>query len=333
MKRLLIAILVLSGLWFSYWFIGAASMRTGVQGWFEARRADGWVADYSEMAVRGFPNRLDVFLTNPVVADPDSGLAWQADKLDILALSYRRNHMIAVFPPQQMVSTPFGKYVITHDDMRASLVVDTAREKAVMRANLVGDALRIKSDRQDGISARQLRAAITELGDAPNSYRIAVVAEDLRPPLPYHSQLAGKATLPDTFETARADISVTFDAPWDRHAVDSARPQPRKIDITLAEAKWGELLLQLAGSLDVDRQGVPTGRLVVKARNWREILGLVRAQGSVPPSVLDGLETALSLAAGLSGNKHTLDLPLDFRGGRIFLGPAPIGTAPRIQLR
>ena len=42
------------------------------------------------------------------------------------------------------------------------------------------------------------------------------------------------------------------------------------------------------------------------------------------------LYSGLSLLAMLSGNKDTLDVPLRFADRIMFLGPIPVGEAPRL---
>jgi hypothetical protein len=73
--------------------------------------------------------------------------------------------------------------------------------------------------------------------------------------------------------------------------------------------------------------------VIVKATNWREMLGVAEAAGAIPPSVRSGLERGLGFLAQLSGPADTLDVPLSFRNGRVMLGPLPIGPAPRIVIR
>ena len=48
---------------------------------------------------------------------------------------------------------------------------------------------------------------------------------------------------------------MTFDKPWDRSAIEIARPQPREVDLRLAEAAWGGLRLMAAGRFTVDAEG------------------------------------------------------------------------------
>ena len=42
-------------------------MRSGLAAWFDARQAEGWVAEYADLSVQGFPNRFDTSLTDVAV--------------------------------------------------------------------------------------------------------------------------------------------------------------------------------------------------------------------------------------------------------------------------
>jgi hypothetical protein len=44
-------------------------------------------------------------------------------------------------------------------------------------------------------------------------------------------------------------------------------------------------------------------------------------------------EGLLGVVAGLSGDPEVIDAELGFSNGRMFLGPLPLGRAPRLLLR
>lgn len=334
MRNLLVLILVVSGAWAGYWMVGSAGVTTAFETWFEARRAEGWVAEYSALETRGFPNRFDTTMEDVTLADPGTGLVWDAPRFQLLALSYKPNHVIAVWPDTQRLATPQRKYEIVSEDMRASLVTRPAPRLPLDRLTLTATALSVQQESQSQPTrADDLTLAAERLAGAEAGYRFGLEAVGLSPALDWRARLDPGNTLPDRFDRFRADLNVTFDKPWDLAAIEDARPQPRKIDLRLAEARWGRLELQAAGSLLVDEDGRPTGEIVVKARNWREILGLAVASGTVPQGLADTLEDGLALIAGMAGNPQTLDIPLTFRNDRIRLGPVPIGPAPRLRLR
>jgi hypothetical protein len=136
-----------------------------------------------------------------------------------------------------------------------------------------------------------------------------------------------------TFDRFTVEADVRFDRPWDRTALEDSRPQPRRIDLRLAEATWGELRLKVAATLDVDAHGVPTGELTLQARNWREILTLAEAAGALSPDFRPQLEKVLATLANLAGNPDSFDVTLTFADGRMSMGFLPLGPAPYIYLR
>ncbi len=334
--RALLSIIILASLgWSGYWFVGAGATKFGFKTWFDARRAEGWVADYADLAVRGFPNRFDASFTKVALADPGTGLAWEAPFFQLLALSYKPNHLIAVWPQQQLVATPLEKYRVTSDDMRASMVLEASTDLTMNRATLTALALTIAPDGGDApLQIEGLTLAAEHVpADADAHYHLGLRADGLAPPSTWATRVDPNGTLPDKFTVVHADLTVLFDRPWDHRAIEQARPQPQQIRLRLAEATWGQLSLQAAGELVVDAAGQPTGTVTIKARNWREILQLARNSGTLPARISAPVEEGLKLLSRLAGNPKTLDIPLEFASGRIWLGPVPIAPAPVLRLR
>ncbi|MEB8389062.1 DUF2125 domain-containing protein [Rhodobacteraceae bacterium KMM 6894] len=334
--RILLGVTVLLGaLWSGYWFVGSSTAQSGMENWFETRRAEGWMAEYDDLALRGFPNRFDAGFTEISLADPGTGLAWQAPFFQLLALSYKPNHVIAVWPNQQIIATPLQTFDITSADMRASAVLAAGTSLTLDRATWTATDLAVAPrDGSGQITVGAITLAAEQMSTvATTRYHLGLSAQGVTPPDDFLTQVDTGGTLPRALETLRADLEVTFDAPWDRSAIEVARPQPRQIDVKLAEARWGHLSLKAAGSLDVDEAGMPSGKITIKAENWREIIEMARTSGALPESVAGPLRDGLSLLAGLAGNPHTLDVPLTLSGGRVWLGPVPVAKAPLIRIR
>ncbi|MEL6209585.1 MAG: DUF2125 domain-containing protein, partial [Pseudomonadota bacterium] len=107
---------------------------------------------------------------------------------------------------------------------------------------------------------------------------------------------------------------------------------PVSIEIREIRAIWGELDLAIAGDLRLDDRGRAEGEVLVKARAWQDLVAFAEETGLLPGSVADTVEGALTVVAGLAGRSDTLDVPLTFRRGRMFLGPVAIGEAPTLRL-
>ncbi|WP_299352384.1 DUF2125 domain-containing protein [uncultured Shimia sp.] len=331
MKRLLIVILVAALGWSTYWFIGASGVKSGFVAWFEARQSEGWQAETSDITVAGYPNRFDTTLSDIALADPETGVAWNADFFQVFTLSYKPNHVIAVWPNAQTVAFPDQTVQVSSTDMRASLVLGASTDLPLERTNYVVKDLTLTSTADWTLKAETLQVALHRLEEQDNGYRFALTANGFAP------QFAQKApagqSLPQAFQVIQADILAGFDAPWDRHALEDARPQPTWIEVRTMQLAWGELELQAAGKVTVDNTGYPTGDLTIRATNWRDIVAVARQSGAIPKGVLDGIERGLEFLAGVSGNAKSLDIPLNFKNGATRLGPIPIGPAPRLVLR
>jgi len=334
MRILLALILIAAAAWSAHRFVARSGVTHGFERWFEARRAEGWVAEADSTETRGFPNRFDTSFTDVRLADPGTGLAWEAPFFQILALSYRPNHVIAVWPETQLIATPLRKYEVESADMRASLVTGATTRLPLERAVLTAEKLAITPrDAEQPTRAEALRMAAERVPTAPATYHLGLAAEGLSPAAGWRLKLDPAGKLPDRFEAFSADLTVEFDKPWDRSAIEEARPQPRAIDIRLAEARWGRLELQAAGEVVVDAAGLPEGEITVKARNWRDILKMAVAAGQLGEGFAETLEDGLSLISQMAGNPKTLDIPLRFGGGRVRLGPVPLGPAPVLRIR
>ncbi len=338
MRILLAIVITLAAAWAGYWFIGSAALRSGLAGWFDARQAEGWVAEYADLSVQGFPNRFDTTFTELALADPVSGLGWQAPFFQVLTLSYTPNHVIAVWPPEQQLRTPLRSYKLSNQDMRASLVVAPSTALAPRRITLTAEGIALTPDDGSGaLSAATLRLAgerdedNAQIGGA--RYHLGLAASDVAPPAQVMAQVDSGDALPRVIQTVMADITVDFDVPWDRRALEEARPQPTRIAIKNAEIRWGAMTLAASGVLSVDLGGRPDGTLTITARNWRQMLDAVSRAGVMAPEVADTAERTLSALSGMGDDQKSLEVPLRFAGGLIWIGPLPIGPAPVLRLR
>ncbi|MGH1425521.1 MAG: DUF2125 domain-containing protein [Pseudooceanicola sp.] len=331
MKRLLILILVLATGWSAYWFIGSRGAKAAFAGWFDDRRAEGWQADYADLSVIGFPSRFDTTFTNLAIADPATGWAWEAPFFQLLALSYRPTSVIAVFPPDSIIATPVEQFALTTSDTKASLSLDPSPRLPLNKVTLIGSDIALTGTGR--LSLDTLRLAGERLPVSTSAYRLGALAQGVALPAPFVRKLAQGIALPPALERVELDMNVTFDRPWDLDAVEQLRPQPREIDLSLVKAEWGALRLAATGKITVDAIGQPKGSVSIKAEQWRDMLRVAVAAGALPEAVAQSVERALGLVANLSGRPDSLNVTLDFRDGRMFLGPVPIGAAPVVRLR
>ncbi|MEX5728359.1 hypothetical protein Ga0609869_001712 [Rhodovulum iodosum] len=333
MRTLLTVVIAAALIWSGFWVVSAQRREAGLADWIEARRAEGWVADYADLDVRGFPNRLDTTFTDLALADPETGLAWQMPQFQILALIYKRDHLIAAWPSEQRLATPRQKIDVTSDRLRGSFVFVPDTDWRLDRTSIVGEGLRLESDAGWGMTAERALLASRPAPGLENGRALGAEATSLRLSADLMQLIEAAGVLPEVIDRITIDAEIDYDAPWDRQAIEDRRPQITTITLKRAEARWADLAFDAAGSVSVDAEGRASGEIALRAENWREMLRLAVAAGSLPQGVADQLEIALRLLAGLSGRDDTLDATLVLRDGRMRLGPVPLGEAPRLRLR
>jgi len=330
--RVILGVFIVAVLaWFGYWFIGSNALETGLKAWLQDRQDNGWVADYFSLDVQGFPNRFDTTVMDFHLADPKYGWAWVAPEFQILTLSYTPNHFIAVWPHKQTVSTPYETHSIISKDMRASFIFEPNTSLALKRATLTLKGLTVTSGNGEQSSIASAILSTRQTEGVKFAHDIAFDAKGFTPSKSLKAKLDPASILPASFETVSIRTTATFDAPWDRLAVEDVKPNLTRLDITGFDAKWGEVHLQATGSVMVDAEGYPKGSISLRAKNWRSMIRLAVASGALDAGTARSLETGLGLVAMLSGNKNTLDVPLIFSKHIMSIGPIPIGAAPRLQ--
>lgn len=334
MRRVFWAAVLLGMIWTGWWVWAAQTVQSSFEGWFAERRAEGWQADLTGIDMSGYPTRLDAQILRPALADPQTGVAVSASHLSLSAPAWWPGHVTVVFPQDAIT--------LASPERRATLLMDQAT--AGMRLH-PGTALELETlvfstgpwslsaPLGEVLAAADMQASVLQDPGEKTRYAVMLEAAGLRPgPVP-RTALRVPDSWPLTFERFALNMQVGFDRVWDRRAIETARPQPRQIRISLAEAAWGTLSLRAAADLSVDAQGVPSGTLSLQARNWQELLVLAEAVGLLPSAVLPQAQSILAALAQASDDPRAIDVDLTVRDGLILLGFVPLGTAPRLLLR
>lgn len=331
MRKLLAFIIIVALAWSGYWFVGSAGHKAALTKWMDDRRAEGWQVEYSDHMVRGFPNRFDTTLTDLQLTDPETGISWQAPFFQVLSLSYKPNHLIAVWPNEQVFATPREKLTVISENMRASLLVkpSTGLELGSATVEMSGASL----TSSDGWTASfdTLNAAIRNAPGTASSYDVVVDIATLLPGARFRALIDQGGALPDQIDALLLDIQADLDGPLGRRALETRRPDVTALRVNDLRGTWGELDLRAKGEMQV-QDASPDGELAITAKNWRDMLALAVTAGAIDANSASAVELGLGLLANASGNPNALDATLRFANGATFFGPFPIGPAPEIRL-
>lgn len=361
----ILGLLVLALLaWSGWWWIAASAQKEAVLGWMEKRREAGWAAEVGAASVSGYPNRVDLTLTDLLVADPEAGWAWRAPQVELMQLSYRPDQAVLAFPGAQSFAAPGGAVEVGADSLRASAAVSPDLGLRLLRLVIEGEGVKL-TGRPAGaapvaaqlgaaaggeaaalaaaagqgwtIAAEKMVIALREAedrvpSDGPYAYDAAATLSTIVPP-PALTELFGLGrALPGTAEAAKIDAVLGFEQPLGRASAEAGGARLATVRLKPSVLSWGPLSLRALGAVKVDAEGYPEGEITVRAENWRAALNAAVATGAIPRKSQDAVRGALEVISFLAGKGNGLEAPLRFANGTMYLGPAPIGAAPRLTL-
>ncbi len=307
--------------WGGYWFAGSRALdRALTEGL--ARQTHLTVAGHR---ILGFPNRFDVTLDQPRLAF--AGGAWSADFVQVFALTYRLNHLIAVFAPEQRLTLAGRDLRLTAEDLRASVQMEAGLDLPLDQVALVGSGLAVL-DQAATHRMGVLRLASRRI--APAVHELAFVAEEVQPDPALLDRIDPGGTLPRLFRVMRLDAEVETDRPLDRHALTGTPPAVSRLTLTGARLAWAESDVTLSGRLTPDAQGNLSGDVVLRVDGWPALLERARAAGMLDPDQTGPLGSLLG-ALPTEAEGETVQVPLSVTSGDVWLGPILLLTLPPLR--
>lgn len=326
-------LIVLAALaWCGWWFAASTSMRSGISAWFEARSLEGWQAEYADIGGGGFPTHLDAKLQGVALADPGTGLAIETGRLDISArAAWPGDVTVTLDDAPILLASPLGRSMLTMQDGVMALTLHPGVALELAALGWTAGPWRITS--QKGTQAKAQSLILSMVQNAGSKYDLEARADGFFPGDSSRRAMRLPDDFPQAFDSLQLQATVTFDSVWNRSALDTRRPQPREIRLHKAEARWGDLHLNVAADLAVDPRGVADGTLSLQAKNWRTMLDLAQRSGFLPDMLRTQADGVLQALAGASGNPETLDVDLTVSGGMVSLGFFPLVPAPRLVIR
>lgn len=314
MRTLFFVVAALAVLYGGYWSVGSSQVEERAEAALAGLRARGWAVDYASLDTTGFPARFDTTVTDLALASPDGRLGWAAPFFRVLALSYRPNRVIAVWPPEQRLTVAGQPVEIASQGLRASATVGLSRDLPLDRATIEGGLTGVSVGGGWGFGLDRLSAAVRRAEGAPAAYDLSLEARGLRP--------AAVGAEPGLL---RLDLRVTLDAPLDRRLQGS----PRLTGLAIREARLaqGGVALAATGELAPDARGFLSGTVLLAAEDWRGLLDLLDAAGLLVHDRAPVLEGALE---ELARGSDRIEVPVTFRDGRVEALGLVLLQAPRV---
>lgn len=319
-------------LWAVAWLVLAENAKRQTLAWFEAQALSGRMAGHAGVAVTGFPFRLDLEVTEPYLANPFTGQSWAAPAARLTAQGIAPLELRTDLAERHTLLLGGHEVVdLTGRDMVAEMQLAGAD---LALAGLALEATGVQATGRSGWGARLagLEVVVTPDTDASDRLHLRMDARGLGLDA---AALAALGLEPGDAAPGLDVVAVVarlaLDRALDRHL--DAPPALREIALDELRLVMGQAELHGSGVLEVMPDGLPVGQIDLRLRNWRSVLETAVALGLMHPEIGKTWENLLNMLSetGADG-AETVALPLTFRGGRMRLGPLPIGAAPMLAV-
>jgi len=320
-----LVVLVLAAAWCVGWFFLKSETETRLASLRREAGNGGYVLTWSEQQIGGFPFRLFVRLKEVRFSEP-SGWGLTATNLETEAAAYAPQRIVAAAPNGIVLTRPSkGPLSIKGEVLRASVSgYPNALRLSVEGVNLTfapvegGRAAAFTSAERFGLHLRpqpddRMNLALQLQGARPSGGDLL-------------ARLVGHKAAGLRLEGSATRASAMRARSW-ASGVQSWASAGGTFELSIGEAVIGDAVARSSPTrLGVGPRGSLEGPVSLTLGSGPEAMVALGATGVLPP------ETA-SVAAGLAGIASPggqASARLDFRDGQTFLGPLPIGPAPRL---
>lgn len=328
--RFLTILVVSVGLLYSgYWFVGATAVERGAQSALAELQADNWTVNVADVSTRGFPSRFDTTLTDLELGTPDGSLIYRAPFLQAFALSYAPNEVIVAFANDQRLDLAGQTIEIASQALRASASVEPNTRATLETLTAEMGPIAVTSSFGWDTALSKGLAAMRRVAGEGSTYDLFADFADIALPREIAAQIENATGLPNAFQSVTFDAQAEIDRTLDRFVMldpGKTPPRPKTLDIRGFNAQWGDTSISAMGELVFDDVGVSSGALEITAVAWDPVINALVVSERIEPDVAQTIRNVLS---SMSQGKTTLTVPISFRNGLSFIGPIPIGPAPK----
>ena len=308
MYRAIIA-LVLAALtiWSVLWFISQRTYRDSLLALAANLQDSGLTVRYSDLRIRGYPNRLDATIKDLFIADPAKGNEWRAPFLHLMMLSYSTDHLIAAWPEQQELRISGRPYSVNSDGLKASLETG-GRNSEIKRFVVESNRLAV-----DGLpfSVESMLLALRQREELTSGYEFS-----LRAGLPEATpspERDFRFRIPTGKGDFSADMNIDFDRPLSGSTCAAGGGRILKLHVRRAELAWPILSLQGEADLSFSEAGLASGTTTLTVSDPKVLLELV--ERNFPDS-----EMIRSIATRITGLRpQEVSIPFMVKDGKVSL--------------
>ncbi len=339
-----------------FWFRAADALSEGVAGWAAARRAEGWTVALGQVAVRGFPLKLEA-VVGPFAIGRDAPVRWR----------WSGARLAASVPPwggDKVTLDAPGAHRIEADlpDRPLDLALDAATAHGTARIGAGGKIVRLDAVLA-GVAGRSVdgskfhadsvllavaggsAAARDPAQPPPAGAAAAPQGQALHPPEAGSLHITAQGLdLPDGAapplgpHVDRAEVDVALDGALpsgpSRAALDAWRRAGGTVELRKVAIDWGRFKAEADGTLALDADMQPIGAFTTRMSGVDDAVDSLVAAGRLKARARAMAKIVLRMMAKPSpdpAKPPEIDVPLTLQDRTLYLGPAALAHVPRID--
>lgn len=312
-----------------WWQVVADNMRSSMTAFQAGQTAAGHEVKWESFDVQGFPYRVIGTLSAMHLTVPARGAFYDGERIVVHLEPFALNRMAFSLEGQQRIfytheqwieaTARADKSLVTMSDLRGAQRVELDIERLTGKAKL--------DEKDFNFIVEAARGGLTVSDATANE------------PLPRVDFLAriknvalqGNLELPlgSSIEWLDMDIGAKLPANMAQTPTASLfaawQQTGTPVEIRRFELEWGGISVAASGTIKMDAQSLPEGRLRLTLGNHPRILELLRGYGWINQETETLAGKVLDVLAFMSGDaKRRVSVPLKFDKGIVYLGPAPI---------
>ena len=265
------------------WFLAARQMHADIAGWTERRRADGVLFSHGEIAIGGFPFRLDVTVPSPSLALADGRRRWEGPAIHATAPLWRPGGLgyeasgrhryrftgADGAPHEIMFDLVAARGRMAFDQGRiriAGLSADKARISGTAPGEIVVEALASEL-LLDPERAADLKQASASVGLSARS-------------LAFLGEGAPRASA-EPVRSLEVTLALTGPLPWGQPpgALARWRDGGGTLELRRIALAWSALTVEGDGTLALDNRMRPEGAVALRVAGLQPTLQKLTAEG------------------------------------------------------
>ncbi|WP_167730551.1 DUF2125 domain-containing protein [Terasakiella sp. SH-1] len=326
-------LLVLALLYVVAWLITSMSLRSGIQDWVEAKRAEGYLITYAgkKADIGGFPLRVEATLNDmkfapPAVKGKKRNWVWSAKRVGFSMIPVPWEISMVTVDLSADQTLKVGNSLLAGQAEKFQLAVNWLSEGIPDNTSLMIDKWQLQGG---GLGLNVRKLALSTQRQEKGDYGLALRGEAIDLPL----AITGLGRrISDVTLHAKMTKNFGIDG-LKQTALGRWRDAGGTLEVERMQLSYPPLTLQGNGTLALDGALQPVGAFSARIQGFFQTVSALRRAGVIrgPDASMAKVVLGMLAKQPKNGGPATISLPLTIQERALFAGPVRLIHLPQID--